>query len=254
MRSLLRNAVCWVSGSSGVAHESRQRAVRRKLSLESLEDRRVLSAAPALTPFVTALYQDVLNRAPDQDGLTHFNILLTSGTRPSEIVAEIWQSAEHRAIEVEGFYQTILGRAADPVGSQFWVGQMAAGMSEESIVVSFLNSSEFQQLNPSPTQFVTALYRDMLGRDPDSAGLSMFVTELTNNSATAADVVRFFANSTERHLKLVDSIYSDFLNRPSDPTGAAFWTQQLDRELVHFQVLAETFLSSGEFITQHQII
>jgi hypothetical protein len=226
-----------------------------RLCVEPLEERRVLSATPAAlgTPFVTALYQDVLNRAPDPVGLDYYSNLVANGTPPSEIVANFWQSAEHRGIEVDGFYQTILGRAADSAGLQYWVGRMVGGTTEETVEASLLDSAEFQQRNPLFKSFVDGLYQNVLDRSADSAGESYWTNALDAGRVTASKVIQTFVNSTESHTILVNSLYSDFLNRRPDPTSVDSWVQQLDLGLLDYQAVAETFLSSAEYIGDHPL-
>jgi hypothetical protein len=49
------------------------------------------------------LYQDVLHRAPDPDGVTNLTNLVAAGSLPDAIVGDIWGSAEHRYIEVDNY-------------------------------------------------------------------------------------------------------------------------------------------------------
>jgi hypothetical protein len=278
MRSFLNNAARWLGVSIAVPRKSSQRVVHRTVSLESLEDRALLSATPMLSPdsvsigqtaeaallttpvaplaaaptgFINAVYQNVLMRAPDQAGLTFYSRLLSSGAAPSSIVASIWQSAEHRGIEVDGFYQTFFHRAADLMGRQAWINLMLRGTSEETVMADFLDSPEYQQLNALSQPFVTALYQDVLGRAPDAAGLSTFVTVLQSHTVTPANVVQSFLNSHERHLDVVNTFYTNFLQRAPDVAGQAGWVQQLDQALATEQFVAEAFLSSQEYINLH---
>jgi len=249
-RRAFLNAARWPGVSTAAPCKPRRPVMHRRLSVEPLEDRRVLSASS----FLTALYQDVLKRAPDPDGLAYFTNLLATSNLPSTVVADIWESAEHRGIEVDSYYQTFFNRAADPAGRQFWVTAMSAGVTEETVMAAFLNSAEFQQLNPSPTQFVTALYKDVLGRPPDGPGESYWTTALTNNTAAPADIVGGFINSTERHVNLVNSYYTTYLQRVSDASGQASWVQQLDQGLVTDGSAAQFFLSSQEFLSDNFLL
>ncbi len=173
MRGILKVARR-VGVDGAVARKSRHPVMYCRLHVEPLEDRRVLSAASifshtsaptgqadnvvpltasistaaATVDFVTALYQKVLERAPDPSGLAFYTNLLATGTQPSAVVAYFWESAEHRGIEVDSYYQQYFGRAADPGGRQFWVQTMLAGVTEETVIVDFLVSPEYQQLHP----------------------------------------------------------------------------------------------------------
>jgi hypothetical protein len=245
---------------------------RRSLSVESLENRSLLSASPgsaaaattfadepAITAqvflgadgFVRALYSDVLGRIADAGGLAFYKGLLDNGTPPAEVVDSIWESAEHCGVQVDGFYHSFLNRVADPEGRQFYVDSMLGGMSEEAAVTSFVTSTEFQRLNPPPGQFVDTLYNDLLERASDQEGLAFWINELQNNFSTTVDVGQIFVNSPERHQVLVTSYYTDFLARAPDAEGLAFWQQHLDQGFMDVQSVAEAFLSSTEYVKLH---
>jgi hypothetical protein len=240
--------------------------MQRRVSVEPLEERRVLT-----TNFVTALYQDVLNRAPDPGGQAFYNNLLATGTTPLTVASMIWQSAEHRGIEVDSYYQTFLNRAADPAGRQLWINNMVVnGMTEETVMADFLTSPEFLQDNPPTTPFVDALYQDVLGRAADPTGVSNWLVVLASRpgttpgplsavdeayvlSAQRAVVAGSFVSSIERETTLVDSFYNDYLQRPPDAAGEQNWVTELTGAIVTDQTVAETFLSSQEFLNNHPI-
>ena len=48
---------------------------------------------------------------------------------------------------IKGLYQELLGREADEGGLNYWLEQMAAGMSEEDIRAGFMNSAEYKKLH-----------------------------------------------------------------------------------------------------------
>src|SRR5437016_3127058 len=76
------------------------------LSIEPLEERLALDA----TSFVKALYRDVLNRTPDTQGLNFWVQRLQSGSTNLQVATFFWESAEHRGLEVDQYYQTYLNR------------------------------------------------------------------------------------------------------------------------------------------------
>ncbi len=242
LRALL-NAARWLGVSTPAPCKPRRPAAHRRLFIEVVEERRVLSAGA----LINALYQDVLNRAPDPAGMALYANLLATGTTAATIVTDIWNSSEHREIEVDSYYQKFFNRPADVAGQQSWVNDMLGGLSEETLMADFLSSAEFQADNPTPSQFVTALYEHVLGRAPDTAGLSAWVTDLTNNTATSSQVVTEFVNSNERHVDLVNSYYNVFLQREPDPGGQAYWVQQLDAGAIVQGTVAQDFLNSTEF-------
>jgi hypothetical protein len=226
--------------------------------LERCEERVVLSAAG--TDFVTALFNDILNRAPNQTGLDNFNSLLHHGASPESVAASIWDSPEHRGIQVDGFYQTFLHRAADPDGRQMWIDTMVAGVPEETVVLDFVTSAEYVQNNPLGQAYVDALYHDVLGRDSDFSGLMSWSSQIAipplidpTGGHTLSDTVvaSAFINSHERHLHLVDSYYANYLQRAADLGGEGDSVQSLDQGQANNESMAVGFLSSSEYLTEH---
>lgn len=279
MRTVLNSVVRWLGFSATLTRTSRHPILHRVVRIEALEGRSLLSASPisgdvaASSPatevapliasvvpsaapgegFVIALYRDVLDRAPDTNGLNFFTNMLTNSATPSDIVSLIWESAEHRGIQIDSYYTTFLERPADSFGRQTWIKRMLDGMTEETVIGSFLTSPEFQILNPLNAPFVTALYNEVLDRAPDTPGLTIFVTVLGNGTATPVGVVQSFLGSREYHLLVVNSFYTDFLQRAPDTAGQAYWVQKLDQNLLDAQFIAETFLSSQEYINLHPL-
>jgi hypothetical protein len=197
--------------------------------------------------FVTNLYSDVLQRSPDAAGLTSWENLLASGTTRADVTAAFLNSAEHRGLQVDHLYQTFLDRPADPSGRMFWVNSLINGMTVETVMAAFATSDEFKQNNPLNTNFIAALYNDLLSRAPDSSGLTSFTNALTNNTSTPLQVVQSILKSSERHLRVVDSLYANLLHRPADSAGEASWVGQLDASTLDGLSVTEAFLDSTEY-------
>jgi hypothetical protein len=93
--------------------------------------------------FVTALYDDVLARDPDANGLTYWESQLSSGMSRTAVAASFLFSTEYRTDLVNGYYETFLRRVSDSDGLNYWVARLAAGASDESVISNFLGSAEF---------------------------------------------------------------------------------------------------------------
>ncbi len=93
--------------------------------------------------FVTALYADLLGRAPDSGGLSYWEAQLSSGATQSAVAAAILSSTEYRTDFVTALYADLLGRAPDSGGLSYWVAQLAGGQSDESIISSIVGSAEY---------------------------------------------------------------------------------------------------------------
>jgi PKD repeat protein len=95
--------------------------------------------------FLTALYQDTLNRAPDAMGLAAFTQELTGGTSPSQVAAEILSSSEYQQVLVQSLYEAHLHRAADSGGLAAFSASLQGGASVEAVIAALLGSPEFLQ-------------------------------------------------------------------------------------------------------------
>ena len=67
-------------------------------------------------PPVTRLYRSLLNREPDAAGLQYWNNQLAGGATREAVAQGIYDSPEHRGIQVDEYYQHYLNRASDPQG------------------------------------------------------------------------------------------------------------------------------------------
>ncbi|MEC3862648.1 DUF4214 domain-containing protein [Mesobacterium sp. TK19101] len=168
--------------------------------------------------FVTLLYNNVLDRAPDAGGLDDWVARLQGGTTRSEVVVGFAESTEFVAStaaaadafaaasmaqtwtdDVYRLYLATLCREADAGGFTDWVAQLTNGTDYLSVVGGFVNSAEFQQTYGTldNSDFVTLLYDNVLNRAPDAQGLAGWVGQLDTGGLSRTEVVRGFAQSTE---------------------------------------------------------
>src|SRR5262249_15775374 len=62
--------------------------------------------------YVSALYQDVLGRPADVAGVNYWGGLLQAGFTRAQVAQGIWESPEHRGVEVDALYRSLLHRPA----------------------------------------------------------------------------------------------------------------------------------------------
>lgn len=93
--------------------------------------------------FVSAMFQDVLHRAPDAGGRAYFVQLLQQGVSHSAVAGAITWSAEAIGSRVNGYYQALLGRNADTSGRNYWVYLIGHGHRDEEIVALLVGSDEY---------------------------------------------------------------------------------------------------------------
>jgi hypothetical protein len=87
-------------------------------------------------------------------------------------------SAGAEAVLVDGWYRVHLGRCADPGGLAGWVGQLRCA-GPEAVRAGILSSDEYYCRHGGTSEgFVTGLYREVLGREPDSREVDSWVCNL----------------------------------------------------------------------------
>ncbi len=108
-----------------------------------------------LTNQITQDYQDVLGRAPDQPGLDYWLGKAQSGTKLSDIKNAFKTSNENLTARPEELktqlansYQSILGRAPDQPGLDYWTQQFQQGTNFNDIQNALKSSQEYTTAHP----------------------------------------------------------------------------------------------------------
>ena len=134
--------------------------------------------------------------------------------------------------KVNAAYVAYYGRVADAEGRAFWVTELeAADGNLDAIIDAFGTSAEAEQRygGREPAEAVTALYQDLFGRDPDSAGLSFYTGELEAGRITlqslALDILNGASNDDatliSNRLEVADRV-TDAYETLESPINAGF--------------------------------
>jgi hypothetical protein len=143
------------------------------------------------------------------------------------IASAFTHDAEPLSIFVTKAYHLYLKRLPDAQGLAYWVDQLQhRGVTDEMLETNFISSPEYIQKHGGTGQaWVIGMYQDLLGRNPDSAGLS-FWTNVLARGGSAFSVAYGFAASAEREGQRIAGDYQIYLGRPLDSAGQAFWVNQ----------------------------
>jgi hypothetical protein len=94
--------------------------------------------------FLSAVYQNFLNRPLDANGSAVWQQVLASGQSTTQVALDILSTSEYYTDVVQNIYQTYLGRAADPTSlSAFVASLQSGGGSDNTVLASVLGSQEF---------------------------------------------------------------------------------------------------------------
>ncbi|MBY4676805.1 DUF4214 domain-containing protein [Marinobacterium arenosum] len=120
------------------------------------------------------------------------------------------------AFDIEGIagqayriYQAAFDRAPDQTGLGYWISQMDGGMLIEEVAARFIDSDEFRSLygdNVDSEAFLTAVYNNVLHRDPDQGGLEWWLNEMTQGNHDYVSVLAGFSESAENQLQVSGQI------------------------------------------------
>jgi hypothetical protein len=268
------------------AKDSTRGRRRSSLQVEPLEGRALLAAAATLSQVLVAEhYQVFLGRPTDAAGLASWTAQLDRGVSPNTVSLGIATSAESATDYVTNCYKVYLGRTPDSGGLNFWLGQLKSGRTPNQVAASILGSPEYFARAGSTNQgFITALYRDVLGRDADTSSNTFWLNALA--SGVSRTTVAFdFLTSPEEAGNQAASYYNHtptivpsppaaaqtvgvpppsfgalvsplsgtgIFNRAPDSAGLSAWTNSLtgpNPKLTQAQVLVD-FLDSSENITR----
>lgn len=124
------------------------------------------------------------------------------------------------AIDIEGdggeayrLYKAAFDREPDVPGLGFQMNELDKGFSLSQVAAAFIASPEFQLKYGSAvddTAFITLLYRNVLDREPEAAGLQFHLNELATGQSRA-DLLTHFSESPENQANVVGLIQGGML-------------------------------------------
>jgi hypothetical protein len=177
---------------------------------------------------------------------------LTAGTvTHGSLVTTLLTSAEFNAYvaPVSRLYLGALLREPDSGGLDNWVAYLRAGNSLQSAGDAFAASSEFAGIYGamSNSDYVSALYVNVLGRQADATGLANWVAQL-NGGASCGQVLIGLSESPEAVARFSPTIrtflsYFTFLNAAPAQADLDYWNNYLTT--LDGQFRDDLFTSSG---------
>jgi hypothetical protein len=131
--------------------------------------------------WVVGMYHDILGRTPDPTGLAYWLNQLQQGVAPASIAYGFAASPEREAQRVTADYVKYLGRTPSQTEVSYWVDQFINhGKTNEDVIAGFVSSPEdYQKHYNDPRDWIFGAYNDILGRLPDPAGLSHWMSVLS---------------------------------------------------------------------------
>lgn len=118
---------------------------------------------------------------------------------------------EGKAGQAYRLYKAAFNRNPDGAGLGFWIDAMNRGVSLEEVAAGFVQSAEYKGVygaNPGSWEIVDRYYRNILGRAGEQAGIDFWKGVLDRASASPAQVLAGFSESTENQVGVIAAIQS----------------------------------------------
>jgi hypothetical protein len=200
--------------------------------------------------WLTAMYDDVLGRAPDDAGLADWVAAMEGGLPPGEAAGKFVRSDESLRRILGGLYQTILRREPDEDGFADWLAALNNGVTQLDATAGMLGSEEYFAVMAGSDRrhFIEMLYSDVLGRTGSTAEVDDWAAA-TGPLATTderRDLALAFLQSEEGRGRAVDAAYRRYLDRDPDAGGRAAYVDALANGLID-EVMAIEMMTSSEY-------
>jgi len=165
--------------------------------------------------FVRAVYQDAVGTPPAPVALEGWLRALSGGTSREQVAAAILVSPEYGVAFKEATFRRLLGRPAD--GAADWGELLKNGAPPEQLYSAVLGSDEYyRRVGGSDLDWLAAIYRELLGRDPVPAEVDYQLATLARG-AGRVDIAYGLTQSEEYRRRLLGDLFRRYLGRaPSD--------------------------------------
>ena len=166
---------------------------------------------------------------------------------------------------VERFYRVVLGREADAGGLNTWVSNLVSGKQVGAdIARGFIFSPEFTNKHLNNIEYLTTLYKAFFNRDPDSAGMNIWLDKLATGTPRAEVLDGFlfskefeilaqsFGIGANKDIKsFVHRFYQAILGRNSNDTELNNWVSDLSTGKSAAADIARGFIFSPEYTNKN---
>lgn len=230
--------------------------------------------------FVARLYRTVLEREYDQDGYDYWTQGLAEGRLNASLLMDNFIfSPEFVGKNVSDddyvtiLYHSMMDRDPDEDGRAYWLNSLEAGMTRRKALACFIDSPEFSgicadygvvrgnltltenvDIHTEKTMFVTRVYRNILGRDPDPVGLRNWTNYLVYGNSASDLLVGFifsqeFINRNLSDYDYVAALYETCLGRTGSAPEITEWVTFMNTHMISRKYMLAMIVYSQEFNT-----
>jgi len=143
----------------------------------------VLDHGNTATGFITGLYQDLLGRPPDSNGLNNWLNALSNGSSTFAVAAAFVTSQERDVSLIRGDYTLYLGRNPRTDEIVAWLTQFQNGSNRAMVAAGIIASNEFFALaGKDPSTFIIHTYQDVFLRTPSQSEINTWLNVYNQNN------------------------------------------------------------------------
>ena len=175
---------------------------------------------------ITALYQAMVNRGTDENGLDHWTKALDDGMTFQELGRNIRLSTEAVQADIDLVYDQLLNRPKDQAGAENWQHFLQNGGSMEDFQAAVMASAEYRAANQDDQATINGFYKLYLHREAEAGVLGSWVDQL-NQGRTLQQISSAIKYSHEALYLSVDLAYQSVLGRVGDTGGRDAWAQAM---------------------------
>jgi hypothetical protein len=212
-------------------------------------------------------YDEILHREPDPEGLrTYRREMLENGWTETEVRRALRSSGEREVVRremvdraIQRAYRDILHRDPDPEGLRTYRREMLQnGWTEQEVRRALRTSGERDGLREQDAErVVRRIYQEVLGREPDQRGLSLYRDRMVRERWSEDKVRDALMDSPEyrdknrmtrdKAVEIVRRAYREVLRRDPDPAGLESYVGRIMRERWTEQDVVKALRSSDEY-------
>ena len=182
----------------------------------------------AESTWVDGMYRTLLGRPSTYQEMGYWVDQLLAGTSRQDVVATLWNSPEHRRVEVDTFYQTYLGRTETDAEAAYWVNFLQQTQDETLMAQMILSSPEYINHIGGSANYVAALYANVFETDQIPAGAQAYWQNVINTTVNGYSVVaRAFLDNPTSETLVIQAYYRQILGRDPTPSETSYWVNQM---------------------------
>jgi len=199
--------------------------------------------------WVGAVYAELLGQEPSPAATGLWTYLLDRDLDRTPVTSALVGSVGHRRRLVQRAYTTYLDRRVDPAGRDFWTARLATTTLVD-LRADLIGSDEFLTLAGGTNGgYVAEVYRRVLGREADAAGLEFWTAQLDGGLSRVA-LARSFLLAPESVRKVVRRTYDRLLDRPATRTEVSAWFDPV--AAADERVLVQAIVTGPEYLSHVQ--